>query len=437
MSEKTTRTCRRCGAPLPEGAAFCPVCTASQVERQILPMPRRRRRVWPVAAGCLMLAALALFFVLHRPAAEPVEPAADQPSPQETDPYLTACQTYYTAADGREYHVFAAFSPQGEGGDDTVPVGYHAELVPEGMQPSCPATVFVTDALTGANANAAFSTLMEDSGVTVSAADGIGRVQLQEPDYDWADTGALLFRVMVGDSSCAHNEIVWTLRMKNGDAIELRQTAEFTLQQTVTFRWEDTPMSTAAELQALLDDIARRYDADTKVQLQLPTVTYDAPLQITCPVELLGSGTVFAAPVTVASLTGTERSGAHARFRDVTFAAADGGTGLSAAAPVYLERCRFTGWDVAAQAVDGGWVYSQSGSTFSGNSTALRFSVAYTDSFGFPSDTEFSDNDVAVQVERLPDGVWLRLENCRFLRNGTDISNPRQYRVETDASYFE
>ena len=182
MSEKTTKTCLRCGAPLPEGAAFCPVCTASQVERQTLPMPRRRRRVWPVAAGCLMLAALALFFVLRRPAAEPVEPAADQPSPQETDPYLTACQTYYTAADGREYHVFAAFSPQGEGGDDTVPVGYHAELVPEGMQPSCPATVFVTDALTGANANAAFSALVEDSGVTVAAEDGVGRVRLQESD---------------------------------------------------------------------------------------------------------------------------------------------------------------------------------------------------------------------------------------------------------------
>ena len=420
MSEKTTKTCIRCGVPLPEGAAFCPCCTASQMERQTMALPRRRRRVWPVAAGCLLLAALALFFVLRRSAAEPVEPAEEQPSPQETDPYLTACQTYYTAADGREYHVFAAFSPQGE--NDTVPVGYHAELVPEGMQPSCPATVFVADALTGANANAAFSALVEDSGVTVSAEDGVGRVRLQEPDYDWADTGALLFRVMVGDSSCTHNEIVWTLRMKNGDTVELRQTVEFTLQQIVTFRWEDTPMSTAAELQALLDDIARQYDADTKVQLQLPAVTYDAPIQIACPVELLGSGTVFAAPVTVASLTGTERSSAHARFRDVTFAAVNGGTGLSAAAPVYLERCRFTGWDVAAQAVDG---------------TALRFSVAYTDSFGWASDTEFSDNGVAVQVERLPDGVWLRLENCRFLRNGTDISNPRQYRVETDTSYFE
>ena len=435
MSEKTTKTCIRCGAPLPEGAAFCPVCTASQMERQTLPMPRRRQRVWPLAAGCLLLAALALFFVLRQPAAESEEPAADQPTVQEADPYLAACQTYYTAADGREYHVFAAFSPQGE--NDTVPVGYLAELAPEGMQPSRPATVFVTDALTGANANAAFSALMEDSGVTAAAEDGVGRVRLQEPDYDWADTGALLFRVMVGDSSCTHNEIVWTLRMKNGDTIELQQTVEFTVQQTVTLRWQDTPMDTAAELQALLDDIARRYDADTKVQLQLPTVTYDAPVQIACPVELLGSGTVFAAPVTVSALTGTERSSADARFRDVTFAAADGGTGLSAAASVYLERCRFTGWDVAAQAVDGGWVYCQSGSTFSGNGTALRFSVAYTDSFGFPSETEFSDNDVAVQVERLPDGVWLRLENCRFLRNGTDISNPRQYRVETDASYFE
>ena len=424
MTEKHDNLCIHCGAPLPEGASFCPHCAASQVERQTLPMPRRRRRVWPLAAGCLLLAVLALFFVLRRSAAEPVEPAEEQPSPQETDPYLTACQTYYTAADGREYHVFAAFSPQGE--NDTVPVGYHAELVPEGMQPSCPATVFVADALTGANANAAFSALVEDSGVTVSAEDGVGRVRLQEPDYDWADTGALLFRVMVGDSSCTHNEIVWTLRMKNGDTVELRQTVEFTLQQIVTFRWEDTPMSTAAELQALLDDIARQYDADTKVQLQLPAVTYDAPIQIACPVELLGSGTVFAAPVTVASLTGTERSSAHARFRDVTFAAVDGGTGLSAAAPVYLERCRFTGWDVAAQALDGGWICSQE-NTYDSNGVALELDSGSAMLCGSNmNNSRFLRNGVAIRVKRLPvEWMTLELYDCSFSGNTVDLDDPQ------------
>ena len=431
MSEKTTKTCIRCGAPLPEEAAFCPCCTASQMERQTMALPRRRRRVWPVAAGCLLLAALALFFVLRRSAAEPVEPAEEQPSPPETDPYLTACQTYYTAADGREYHVFAAFSPQGE--NDTVPVGYHAELVPEGMQPSCPATVFVADALTGANANAAFSALVEDSGVTVSAEDGVGRVRLQEPDYDWADTGALLFRVMVGDSSCTHNEIVWTLRMKNGDTVELRQTVEFTLQQIVTFRWEDTPMSTAAELQALLDDIARQYDADTKVQLQLPAVTYDAPVSVDSPMTLVGhqEGTTFSTTLTANATEQDDWTEPMVKLRSLTFSGA-GGTGVNACGPVYLRGCRFTGWDVAAQALDGGWIFCQEDVRFDRNAVAMRLNSNFSISCGANiNNTSFTRNGVALQLERIPgERMGLILDYCTFYGNGTDIENPENYTVE-------
>ena len=96
-------------------------------------------------------------------------------------------------------------------------------------------------------------------------------------------------------------------------------------------------MDTAAELQALLDDIARQYDADTMVKITLPDVTYDGVIRISCPVELRGSGTVFAAPVTVDTLTDTERSAAYARLCDVTFTGT-GGTGLSAAAPDVVPR---------------------------------------------------------------------------------------------------
>ena len=128
MTEKHDNICIHCGAPLPEGASFCPHCATTQLQRQVMPMPRCRRR-WPVAAACLALAA-------------------------------AACQTYYTGADGREYHVYAAFSPQGESGTD--PVGYDAKLIPAGRHDTQPATVFVTDAVTGQTANEAFSALMAD-----------------------------------------------------------------------------------------------------------------------------------------------------------------------------------------------------------------------------------------------------------------------------------
>lgn len=37
-----TKRCIQCGAVLPEDAAFCPHCTATQVARQVQAVPRRR-----------------------------------------------------------------------------------------------------------------------------------------------------------------------------------------------------------------------------------------------------------------------------------------------------------------------------------------------------------------------------------------------------------
>ena len=74
-------------------------------------------------------------------AADPA--AATDPAP---DPYLAACQTYYTGADGREYHVFTAVTPSIEGRTD--PVGYRSELIPAGGTVDFPATVMVQDATT-------------------------------------------------------------------------------------------------------------------------------------------------------------------------------------------------------------------------------------------------------------------------------------------------
>ena len=57
---------------------------------------------------------------------------------------------------------------------------------------------------------------------------------------------------MTGTSACADNEIDWTLRMKNGDVVTVKQGVTFGAKTVVEYHWEDTPMNTAAELQALL-----------------------------------------------------------------------------------------------------------------------------------------------------------------------------------------
>lgn len=431
MSEKTTKTCIRCGAALPEEAAFCPVCTASQMERQTMALPRRRRRVWPVAAGCLLLAALALFFVLRRSAAEPVEPAEEQPSPQETDPYLTACQTYYTAADGREYHVFASFSPGIDGGSTMR--GYRSALLEPDCTDTGPLTLFVEEVASGRNGRDSFSALLEDWSVTVAAPDGGERCTLSDPTFDYiSTTDALLYQELTGTSACADNEILWTLQMKNGDVVTVKQGVTYSLKTVVEYHWEDTPMSTAAELQALLDDIAASAKAEEAVYLYLPAADYDAPVSVNTPVTLVGQeGTTFSATLTASVPDYDGWTEPVVALRSLTFSGT-GGTGVNACGPVYLRGCRFTGWDVAAQALDGGWIFCQEDVRFDQNAVAMRLNSNFSISCGANiNNTSFTRNGVALQVERIPgERMGLILDYCTFYGNGTDIENPENYTVE-------
>ena len=431
MSEKTTKTCIRCGAALPEEAAFCPVCTASQMERQTMALPRRRRRVWPVAAGCLLLAALALFFVLRRSAAEPVEPAEEQPSPQETDPYLTACQTYYTAADGREYHVFASFSPGIDGGSTMR--GYRSALLEPDCTDTGPLTLFVEEVASGRNGRDSFSALLEDWSVTVAAPDGGERCTLSDPTFDYiSTTDALLYQELTGTSACADNEILWTLQMKNGDVVTVKQGVTYSLKTVVEYHWEDTPMSTAAELQALLDDIAASAKAEEAVYLYLPAADYDAPVSVNTPVTLVGQeGTTFSATLTASVPDYDGWTEPVVALRSLTFSGT-GGTGVNACGPVYLRGCRFTGWDVAAQALDGGWIFCQEDVRFDQNAVAMRLNSNFSISCGANiNNTSFTRNGVALQVERIPgERMGLILDYCTFYGNGTDIENPESYTVE-------
>ena len=81
----------------------------------------------------------------------------------------------------------------------------------------------------------------------------------------------------------------------------------------------------------------------------LPEVTYDAPITVGCAVELVGSGTTFTAPITVAPLKNMDLTCAFVRFRQINFTGDGSGTGITAAAPTYLEESRVTGWPWAAR----------------------------------------------------------------------------------------
>lgn len=358
-------------------------------------------------------------------AADPA--AATDPAP---DPYLAACQTYYTGADGREYHVFTAMTPNPY--DPTTPVGYCCRLIPDGSGNDFPATVMVQDATTQEDCPEDFAPLLDSWDVTVSAPEGVGRVSLREAELETADTPALLYRRLWGDNTCTHNEIVWTLRMKNGDVLILTQTIELLPQEVRTYSTADTPLDTAEQLQALLDDIAGACDADTSVTVYLPEVTYDAPITVGCAVELVGSGTTFTAPITVAPLKNTDLTRAFVRFRQINFTGDGSGTGITAAAPTYLEESRVTGWAVGGEAVTGGWLYLR-GSHVADCGVGIRYNSAYSSSYTYFADKmTFVQNGTALELLCMPPRAYAVLEDCRFRGNDVDVANPGGYRIEVN-----
>ena len=431
---KTDKKCPHCGAPLAQDASFCPHCTATLAQRRVIALPRagHRRSRWLLLAAVIAAAAAAVVLWLSRPGGTPPEDTADKEDAAQAaaDPYLAACQTYYTGADGREYHVFTAVTPSIEGRTD--PVGYRSELIPAGGTVDFPATVMVEDAVTQDYAAEDFAALLDSWDVSVTAPEGVSRVKLWDAEEETPESPALLYRRLWGDNTCTHNEIVWTLRMKNGDVLTLTQTIELLPQEVRTYSTADTPLDTAQELQALLDRLAEEYDADTSITVELPDVTYDAPVSVGCAVTLKGSGTTFAAPVTVTPLSDTERCHAYVRFSEVSFEGDGSGTGVTARAPTYLENCRVTGWDVGALAVNGGWVYLHGG-YIGGNGVGARYDSAYSNSYTYTiRRIDFLNNTTALELLCLPPNSYAALDDCRFRGNGTDVYNPGGYRIEVN-----
>lgn len=386
-------------------------------------------------AACLAAALVALAVWLW-PAAEtePQRPNSAADPVLAADPvmdaYTAACQTYYTGADGREYHVFTAETPNLY--DPTTPVGYCCRLIPDGSGNDFPATVMVEDAVTQDYAAEDFAALLDSWDVSVTAPEGVSRVKLWDAEEETPESPALLYRRLRADPTCTHNEVVWTLRMKSGDVLHLTMTVEFEEQQALRITPEDAPLETAQELQALLDRLAKEYDADTSITVELPDVTYDAPVSVGCAVTLKGSGTAFAAPVTVTPLSDTERCHAYVRFSEVSFEGDGSGTGVTARAPTYLENCRVTGWDVGALAVNGGWVYLHGG-YIGGNGVGARYDSAYSNSYTYTiRHIDFLNNTTALELLCLPPNSYAALDDCRFRGNGTDVYNPGGYRIEVN-----
>ena len=412
-----SKACQHCGALLPEDASFCPHCAQSQITRteKKLPRPWRRKALYALL-GVLVLAAAALVVFL-----------VNRPRTFEGDAAVT-----YTDSDGT-YELLVSFYP----GDilNKRPIANKTvQLSPDERSIDTPMLgVFQNGEL--ADVDAFFEKV--ESCTLEAFPNENGALELGQPLYtpDYAPAARECNITYTGDSGT--NRLVWTLRMKNGDVIRLKQTYEVIPLVHQTYTPEDTPLNTLAELNALLARIDEEVPADVIVDITLPPVTYDGGLTIRSRAVNLygcadGSGrTVFTGSVSVQS-----DYPANVMLFDLDFIG-NGGIGLSATASVYMGGCTFTGWDIGAIALDGGMIGVEN-CTFRGNGIGFKYYSAAFHSFNnvFPG-CLIADNDIGVQFATLGGSVSIDFAGSTFSGNRVDIDNPISYPINTEGALFE
>ena len=425
--------CQHCGARLPEDAAFCPHCATSQIEKRPLRAPqghRILRRVLPVFGAVLVLAAILAVreFVFHpiKPRTGPVSAEDRAPLPAEAAP---AAQTYdsggaellYPAADGGTYHVLLTFN--GGTAISRTPVFEVSSQIPAGAQYAYPSQLYIYRDDTQDDVQQEFLSGLSSLTVETVPQDGAEQMTWSEPRWDAGFPAAARMTDIFYTAACGINDILWTLTMKNGDVLRLRQRITVTQIPTVRYSSADAPLDTDADLQALLDRAAQEAGPDTVVEIELPPVTYTGELTFTNRAyTLIGTSdgtacTTFTAPLHIRS-----QEPHYASLQGITFAG-QGGIGLDASAGVHLQDCTFTGWDTAAFAGNGAW-FSINGCTFEDNGTALEWNSAHSrlSGDGFYGNV-FRGNGAAIRLLRLGAPTVLHFDTCIFENNGTDLEN--------------
>ncbi len=412
-----SKKCKNCNAELPEDASFCPHCAKSQIERTEVRGPRLwRKKTWYVLLCVVVLAGAVLAVSLyHRPKV-----------------FEGGVSVTYTDKEGT-YELFLAFSP-----GDIVhhqPVG--SKTVKLSVNEGSGDTPVLGIYQNGEIADTEQFFEKVESCTMEAFPNENSALGYAEPMYSTDFQPAARVCTIQYTGASGKNELVWTLHMKNGDTICLKQTFEVIPLVHQSFTAEEAPLDTTEDLEALLERIDAEVPADTIVDIYLPPVTYTGNLSIHSRAVNLygctdGSGrTTFNGTISVYS-----HNPSNVMLFDLDFVG-NGGTGLLAEASVYMGGCSFTGWDVGAMTHDDGMI-SVENCEFRNNGIGFKYDSANFSSFKetFPGCT-IADNDIGIQFERLDGTSSIDFAGSVFSGNETDIDNPVNYPIHIENAVFE
>lgn len=412
-----SKNCINCGAKLPDEASFCPHCTRNQREKTVLQPPHLWRKKALAAILCtVFIAALILAFALtHRSKS------------YEGGAYIT-----YTDKDGT-YELLTAFHPSDI--TNNRPVG--EKSVSLSTDEASNMTVMLGVYHNGEIADPdEFFAKVESCTLEASPNENEALI-LSEPTYNTNFLPAARESDITYTGASGTNELCWTLRMKNGDVIRLKQTFEVIPLIHQVYTPEDTKLDTIEDLNMLLEHINKEVPEDTIVDIYLPPVTYTGSLTIlTRAVNLYGNTEGSGRTVFAGSLSVNTHYPSNVMLFDLDFKG-NGGTGLSATASVYMGGCSFYGWDIGAVALDGGMIGVEN-CLFRDNGIGFKYDSSVYSSFNsaFPGCT-IADNDIGIQFARLQGTITIDFLNSVFSGNRIDIDNQAGYPIDTSNAVFQ
>ena len=313
------------------------------------------------------------------------------------------------------------------GSDRFEPIAEFTQTAELDEQYRMPSRLFINHVASGANAGQMFMQKVEWCTTEfIQPADSPSPMVCSEPQpMDFSPDAALVSLLdYTGRSGDA--ELLWTLRMQNGDTIKLRQKISITPIETYDYYPEDYPMSTIAELQDLIDTVSREVELPNVVNIHLPPITYSGELVISeRPINLCGSvdektnaRTTFTGNVRVSA-----QDGPIVYFSDISFTGSGEGVGVSASCRLQADNCRFSGWKTGLLGYGSAWI-SAINSYFDGNEVGFHFnSEGKYVTHATYSDNTFVNNGTGVLLERVPTDVTISFPGSYFQGNGTDIDN--------------